>query len=65
MIDADCLEGIPHPFAIRDNHERLCAVAKALLAGTRNSTSVPASISLHTANVPPVSVARSRMPLNP
>ena len=32
------------------------------MAGTRSSTSVPASTSLHTVSLPPISVARSRIP---
>jgi len=58
-----------HPFAFAanacDNHERRRAVAWAMLAGTRSSTSVPASTSLHTVSLAPIIVARSRIPGKP
>src|SRR5450755_4970138 len=53
LRDAGAHELLLYAFALRENHEGLCAVAYALLAGTRSSTSVPASTSLHTASLPP------------
>ena len=56
-----------HAFSAKSCEERdgLRVIAKAMLAGTRNSTSVPAPTSLQTVSLPPISSARSRMPGNP
>src|SRR5580704_628788 len=65
LRDASAHELLLYAFALRENHGRLGAVAYTALAGTRSSTSVPASTSLQTTSLPPIRLARSRIPGSP
>ena len=58
-------QGFAFPANVRDNQEPFRAVGYATPAGTRSSTSVPASTSLHTVSFAPMIAARSRMPAKP
>ena len=53
------------PADFSDSQEPLRAVGYAHDAGTISSTSVPAPTSLQIASLPPISLARSRMPGKP
>src|SRR6266850_1225080 len=55
----------PDNFSVNQERRRAADVSEACEAGMLNSTSVPESSSLHTASLPPTTLARSRMPCSP
>src|SRR5215471_916280 len=59
------LENLPPNFSTNPDRRRSIGATYARAPAITSSTSVPESSSLHTVSLPPMSLARSRMPRNP